>query len=194
MRSQLYLLASGLFMQPESSRLHQLQALLEEVLANATNEPWQASLAAFKPYLNYDDNLESEYSRLFILALPQIPAQPFGSYWLENPPRLLGDSTVAIQTMMAEYGIEVAENSGLLPDHLVAELEFMAYLISLEEKTWQTQWQLLEQHLARWTPLFTSALRMAHPHHFYRLASNYLDKLIVWDRQQLSSLSKPNAS
>lgn len=190
MRSQLYLLASSLFMQPNPQQLNQLQALIKELLVKATNEPWQDSLAELKPHLNYDDDIESEYSRLFILALPQVAAQPFGSYWLEQPPRLLGNSTLEIKEMMTEYGIEVAENSGLLPDHLVVELEFMAYLINLEETTWQAQRRLLEQHLARWTPLFTAALRAAHPSHFYRLASTYIDKLIVWDRQQLLSLSQ----
>ena len=190
MRPQLYLFASGLFNQPTLARLEMLRGLLAELRqALPPNAPWGETLIALESQLDYDEGMEAEYSRLFILAFPSQAVQPFGSYWLENDQRLLGDSTLEIKWMMAEYGIEVADNTGLLPDHIVSELEFMAYLAGLDETTYQTQQKLLEQHFARWMPQFTVALRDANPAPRYRLAADFLDQLIDWDRQQVQQLS-----
>jgi TorA maturation chaperone TorD len=176
MRPQLYLFTSGLFDQPTPARLEMLRSLLAELSAAPPSAPWRETLIALEPQLNYDENMEAEYSRLFILAFPNQPVQPFGSYWLEEEQRLMGNTTIEIKEMMAKHGIEIAENTGLLPDHIVSELEFMAYLVSHDEQ--QTQQQLLEQHLARWTPQFTAALRAANPAPRYELAANFLDQLI----------------
>jgi len=112
--------------------------------------------------------------------------QPYGSYWLETEQCLMGRSTMEIKEMMAEYGIEVAENTGLLPDHIVSELEFMAYLANLDdEKVVQTQRQLLEQHLLRWMPQFIAALKKVEPASYYQLAADFLDQLINSDVQEL---------
>ena len=187
MRPQLYLLASGLFNQPTHTRLKGLHSLLSELLsAMQADAPWRKTLIALEPHLNYDKNLEVEYSRLFILAFPNATVQPYGSYWIETEQCLMGRSTMEVKEMMAEYGIEVAENTGLLPDHIVSELEFMAYLANLDdEKVVQTQRQLLEQHLLRWMPQFIAALKKVEPASYYQLAADFLDQLINSDVQEL---------
>jgi TorA maturation chaperone TorD len=186
MRSELYLFASGLFNQPTKERLAGLQNLLTHTKSIAEPDvPWRETLIALEPELNYNEELETEYSRLFILAVPAVPAQPFGAYWLENDQCLLGDSTLEVKNMMVSHGIEVTQNSGLLPDHIVSELEFMAYLADNDEQeTWQTQQQLFVQHIHRWMPQFTEALRAANPAPiaYYRLAADYLDQLIASER------------
>jgi TorA maturation chaperone TorD len=173
--------ASGLFAAPTNDRIEILQNLLIELLS--VESPWKEILIAFKKQLNYSEANEVEYSRLFILAFPHLAVQPFGSYWLEDDQALLGKSSIEIKNMMAEYGIEIAEDAGLLPDHIVSELEFMAYLASLDD-TKQTQYQLLEEHLALWTPQFTDALRDANPAPYYQLSADFLDKLIQLDVQE----------
>ena len=183
MRPQLYMFASGLFAQPTREYLKILRVLLEKLLLE-TQMPWHNTLIALKQEMDYDEELEAEYSRLFILGLPQVPAQPFGSFWLERSQQLLGDSTLEIKKMMAENGIEIAENSGLLPDHIVSELEFMAYLASQEE-TKQRQQQLFEQHLDLWIPQFTAALLAANPLPRYRLAAEFIEQLFAWERKEL---------
>jgi TorA maturation chaperone TorD len=185
MRSQLYMFASGLFNQPTLARLHMLRELLAQLTqAMPQKTPWGDTLVALEAKLDYDEDMEVEYSRLFILAFPSRPVQPFGSYWLETDQHLFGESTLEIKKMMAEHGIEVTDNTGLLPDHIVSELEFMAYLAGLDDTTThQTQQELLEQHLALWTPQFTEALRAANPACHYRLAADFLDQLIAWDMQ-----------
>ncbi len=180
MRSQLYLLASRLFNQPTAEHLAVLQHLMTQLLQTTSSEvPWRETLIALKPQLKYEENRETEYSRLFILAFPNTTVQPFGSYWLENDQCLMGRSTLEVKKMMAEHGIEIAEDTGFLPDHIVSELEFMALLASQDnEKALQTQQQLLEQHLALWIPRFIAALRAANPASYYQLAADFLEQLI----------------
>lgn len=194
MRPQLYFLASGLFNQPTPARLEMLRGLLAELLSAMPPDtpPWGETLLALKSQLDYDEKMEAEYSRLFILAFPSQPVQPFGSYWLENDQRLLGGSTIEIKELMAAHGIEVADNTGLLPDHIVSELEFMAYLASSDETAQPTQQKLLTQHFSRWMPQFTAALREVNPAPRYRLAADFLDQLLDWDRQQVQQLSSIN--
>lgn len=177
---QLYFLASGLFNQPTPARIDDLRRLLNELLQTIPqNAPELPILRALKPQLHYNEDLETEYSRLFILAFPNLPVQPFASYWLESDHSLMGNSTLEIKNMMAEHGIEVAEHSGLLPDHLVSELEFIAYLASQDdEKARQTQRQLLEQHCACWMPQFIVALNEVNPMPYYQLAADFLKQLI----------------
>jgi TorA maturation chaperone TorD len=94
----------------------------------------------------------------------------------------MGRSTLEVKKMMAEHGIEIAEDTGFLPDHIVSELEFMALLASQDnEKALQTQQQLLEQHLALWIPRFIAALRAANPASYYQLAADFLEQLIEYE-------------
>jgi len=181
MRPQLYMFASGLFAAPTHDRIEILQNLLIDLLS--VESPWKETLMAFKDQVNYSEKMEVEYSKLFILAFPNLAVQPFGSYWLEDDQSLMGKSSIDIKNMMAEHGIEIAEDAGLLPDHIVSELEFMAYLATQDE-TKSTQYQLLEEHLALWTPQFTAALRDANPAPYYQLAADFLDKLITSDVEE----------
>ncbi len=181
MRPQLYMFASGLFAPPTADRIEILHNLLIELLS--VDSPWKETLSAFDGQFNYSEDREVEYSKLFILAFPHLAVQPFGSYWLEDDQSLMGKSSIKIRNLMAEHGIEIAEDVGLLPDHIVSELEFMAYLATQDE-TKHTQYQLLEEHLALWTPQFTAALRDANPAPYYQLAADFLDKLIESDVQE----------
>ncbi|EDN66520.1 component of anaerobic dehydrogenase [Beggiatoa sp. PS] len=184
MRPQLYMLASGLFNQPTKERLEALPGLIAQLQLAMPDAPWADTLNALEAEMVYEKTKEIEYSRLFILDARSVPAQPFGSYWLESDQCLLGKTTMEVKEMMAQHGIEVADNAGLLPDHIVSELEFMAYLASQDE-TLETQNRLLEQHLAKWVPQFIAAIQAANPMTYYRLATDFLEKFLTWDQEQL---------
>ncbi len=181
MRSLLYFLAAGLFEQPNAERTRRLQrvvAMLRQVRAEPN--PWRPLLTQLADHLFlHDDDLTAEHTRLFVLGIPRVAAQPFGSCWLEPERQVMGRTTVEVREMMAAYGL--GASGGLLPDHIVSELEFMAWLIANEEieSTAQTQQRLLHDHLARWVPAFTAALRAAEPPNLYRLAAELLDRLIA---------------
>jgi putative dimethyl sulfoxide reductase chaperone len=184
MRPQLYMLASGLFNQPTKERLEALTGLLTQLQSNRPDAPWANIFKALETEMAYEKAKEIEYSRLFILDRLKTPAQPFGSYWLEDDQLLLGKTTIEVKQMMAKHGIEVADNVGLLPDHIVSELEFMAYLAS-QDDTLETQHQLLTQHLAKWVPQFIAAIHGANPITYYQLAADFLEKFLTWDQENL---------
>lgn len=184
-RTRLYLIAAGLFDHPDQTGVEQLWNLIEELLAESFEAPWLRTVVSLTRYLGADRATDVEYNRLFVLAFPRITAQPYGSYWLEQDHCLFGPSALEVQEMMSAYGLAVREASGLMPDHIVSELEFMAYLASQGDTTLAAQEQLLVRHLARWVPQFTAALREAQPSPYYQLAADFLDQLIQWDQVQL---------
>lgn len=78
--------------------------------------------------------LQKEYTRLFIIAKPKVPAPPYGSLYLEKEWLVWGKTTVEAVKLYAEAGLKVAEHFKDIPDHFAAELEFMWYLIREEIK------------------------------------------------------------
>jgi len=183
LRPQFYYLASGLFNQPDAERIATLHQLVTDILAkNTLDNAFHTSLKQLETVLHYDDDMQPEYSRLFVLATPRVEAQPFGSYWLEENKQLMGETTVEIKKMMAEYGIVVTEQSGFLPDHITIELEFMAFLVNSHNDISQSHRSiLLKKHLSCWIPPFLETLRQQHPSPFYVASSDFLTLLLKWD-------------
>ena len=188
MRTNLYLLAAGLFDQPDANQTGRLRGLIAELLhQDSSDEAWFSLLLELTARLGVDDgDVAAEYTRLFILAVPQVAAQPFGSCWLEPDHGLMGHTTVQVREMMAACGLKPAR--GLLPDHIVSELEFMAWLSAEEPsvETQEMQRRLLNEHLERWVPRFTAALRAARPSPRFMLAANLLDRLLAEDAHHLN--------
>jgi len=78
----------------------------------------------------------------------------------------MGDSTLDVKNRYREAGLNTAKNFKEAPDHIVAELEFMYYLIFKEVEALsssdteaaigciQKQRSFLEDHLMSWVPEF----------------------------------------
>ena len=182
-----YLLVAGLFDLPQHDA-DLLGLALEIADQERDDTPWRGTLGAAIDELRHPaappEALAAEHARLFVLNSPQVPAQPYGSYWLEQDRRLLGDSSMEVRDLMARHGIRTDPEAGLLPDHIVAETEFLAWLLAEEDDTRSSQ-QILLEHLRAWTPHFTTALRNAEPLPRYRLAADLLDRFIDWDSTRL---------
>jgi TorA maturation chaperone TorD len=79
-------------------------------------------------YANCDQQvILAEFARLFVGPFHVI-APPYGSYYLENG-RLMGESTVQVSEFYDFAGLTIKDSFKDLPDHVVAELEFLIYLI-----------------------------------------------------------------
>lgn len=191
----LYNLLADLFSQPDLVDRGDLLSSLKEILSCPNNdEPWRASLEKLENTLKKHETLSdytAEYSRLFILNAETVPAQPFASCWLEKERRLMGETTLAIEKIMAGFGIGVDHSSGLLADHIVSELEFMAFLCEQDHQNMETRQWLLENHLVRWIPPFAQAIRDADPMPYYRLAADLLEQVIGWDHARLNRAEIP---
>ena len=117
-----------------------------------------------------DADLEAfkiEFSRLFVGPY-EMPAAPYGSVYLEEGRKMMGDSTLDVKIRYREAGLNTAKTFKDAPDHISAELEFMYYLIFKEIEAFsksdteaaidfiQKQKSFLEDHLMLWVPQFTA--------------------------------------
>ncbi len=75
-----------------------------------------------------EENLRVEFARLFIGPFT-LPAPPYGSVYLEPAGRVMGDTTLEVITWYRHEGLTIDEDFKELPDHIVAELEFVCYLL-----------------------------------------------------------------
>jgi len=190
MRAHLYMLGAALFDTPRVENHEAVRALMWRVIYRSpVDARWVAPLLEIADAHQDIEELRAEHARLFVLGQPRVLAQPYGSYWLEGEQTLMGHSTSEVAALMRRHGLDVDRHSGLLPDHLVAELEFMAYLADREplEATRATQAILLHDHLALWVPRFTSALRASEPPVYYRMAAHFLREVIARDCRRIPS-------
>ena len=133
---------------------------------------------------NYDiDLLRIEFTRLFIGPY-SLPAPPYGSVYIENERKVMGDSTMDVQKRYQSFGLDISSNFKEVPDHITAELEFVCFLIFKEIESIKsndpetTQEILLHQksfhtdHLNIWIPDFTDCVIEHAGIKFYRNIAN----------------------
>ncbi len=109
--------------------------------------------------------LQKEYTRLFINAVPRIPAPPYSSVFLDRDGLVWGESTSRAVRLYEAAGLNVAEDFGDIPDHISAELEFASYLVLEEWKSRESapdradelasiEREFLMEHLLLWAVPF----------------------------------------
>ena len=180
-------LVADCFYTPEPELVEGLQTLSEVVslldseMANIANH----MLAEFKNQ-NLDELLK-EYSRLFIGPF-QLEAPPFGSVYLESEGRLMGQSTADVKRIYQECGLSISPDFHSPPDHVAAELEFLAYLGFQEESSRDEQQStffreqralFLRRHIGYWFPMLADNIEKYTIQDFYlklsRLTRQFLD-------------------
>ncbi|UZP68078.1 molecular chaperone TorD family protein [Desulfovibrio mangrovi] len=119
-----------------------------------------------------------DYARLFIGPF-ELFAAPFGSVYLEEGRRIMGETTYDALHHYQAAGLEVSADFGNPPDHLSAELEFMYYLLHKEmQARVQNDMQgsarcrsqltaFVNNHPARWIDPFCTAVQESAATPFY---------------------------
>ena len=122
--------------------------------------------------------LQVEYTRLFINAVPRVPAPPYESVYLGQG-RVMGEPASRVLAAYREAGLAPSQGWREPPDHVVVELEFAAYLLErqaealaageAEKATWwgERAQAFLEAHLWRWLPMLAERVRASARHPFY---------------------------
>lgn len=131
----------------------------------------------------HTQSLVVEYTRLFMGPF-LAPAPPYGSVYLEQDRRLMGDSTMDARQHYLSLGLDLASDLKEAPDHVATELEFMYVLVRrgiecIETADYDTLSQIvdlqrhfLKKHLGAWIPAFTDKIaEHTHMNYFRRLAS-----------------------
>ena len=113
--------------------------------------------------------LKVDFSKLFVGPY-QLSAAPYGSVYLEDERKMMGNSTLDARNRYREAGLDTAKTFKDAPDHISAELEFMYYLIFKEIEAFanadietaigfiQKQKSFLEAHLMVWVPEFADSI------------------------------------
>lgn len=140
--------------------------------------PWTAYLAfhtQWEQFLRHAEvfsrsqraALQDDYSRLFIDS-PAVPLLE-SSYLRDGAP----GTGALLGTLESEYmgaGLHLLGSRGVSPDHVVVELEFIAFLAGKEAEAWQSRQishalevlshekRFLDEHLCQWAPLLARAI------------------------------------
>ncbi len=135
-----------------------------------------------------------DHARLFLGPF-ELAAPPFGSVYLDKERNLMGESTQDAVEIYREAGLDMADSFKNPPDHIVAELEFLAYLCSARamadpetaEKLDELKHRFLTRHLNAWIEPFTRKVEQKARTGFYQLLAE-LTRKAVENRKNLSFL------
>jgi len=151
------------------------------------------------PFLD-PKGLIPEYHRLFV-GPGHLPVPPYESVYRENW-QVMGETTVDVKRQYAEAGYALAPSFTELPDHVTAELAFMALLAEEEAKAWETEdisaalaWlererAFLQDHLTQWLPAFCDRLPASTEAPFYRRLAVALREFIALDAERVKALTE----
>ena len=101
-----------------------------------------------------------DFAKLFVGPF-ELTAPPFGSVYLEEGHKLMGDSTMDVKEIYRLGGLEMSDDFSNPPDHIAAELEFLYFLHVREEGLRETdaeaadmvqslRKEFLSRHLGAW--------------------------------------------
>ena len=133
--------------------------------------------------------LSIAHAKLFLGPF-ELQAPPYGSVYLDENTRLMGDSTVAVMKMYQLAGLSLSDENREAPDHIAIELEFMYYLISREIQSFKSgdtdealeylrmQHKFNDKYLATWIGPFCDKIRESSEDDSYKLLSMCLSIFI----------------
>jgi TorA maturation chaperone TorD len=167
---------------PSASEM--IESFLREV--NAIGDPYE---------------LQIEYTRLFI-GPSHLPAPPYESvYRVDSRGLLMGNAATAVTKLYLEEGLALSPSISDLPDHILAELEFMSYLCEREASAWanetgkvehylRKQDTFLSDHVTQWLPPFARGIRGACGQGFYGTLGELTERLVLSDHDYIRALMR----
>ncbi len=174
------------------------ESLMDDLIASLEGNYYEARdfAEAMKSSLeNYTSkDLLIDYSKLFIGPFKLI-APPYGSVYLDEGRRVMGDSTIDVVRRYAKAGVMLDEHQKDMPDHISVELEFMSYLIykelealkdgdskiSVAVSILEDQEDFLKKHLGAWVPEFTKSMKEGIENSFYQNLADLTEVFVAKD-------------
>lgn len=187
------------FMKPEPSLAMVLREL-EKSLSSIDAQAGKEARALAHDFQTVDlDDLMVDYARLFIGPF-ELLAPPFGSVYLEDSRQLMGDSTMDIKALYREAGLNMAPDFNNPPDHVAAELEFLAYLCSCEAQAGEEferqrfrtlRNRFISGHIGAWGPEFTGKVEKNANTSFYKRLAGLTRHVLTRARQSFEDTAVP---
>ncbi len=147
------------------------------------------------------EDLAVEYTRLFLGPGQHIPANEsihherndadWGRYW--------GASTVEVKKFIESAGLEYRTDYKDMPDHISVEFEFMQKVIEKERDEWKDgnveralycmkmEKKFIEEHIARWVPLFCKKIITAAKLPFYRDIARVTKDFVEFEEKNINA-------
>lgn len=149
----------------------EIGTVLDEILpaSRGINAEFSQHVEAMLESLSNEslEDLQVDHARLFVGPFSLL-AHPFGSVYMEEGNILMGESTVAVQALYRDAGLDMSGDFKNPPDHIMAELEFYAYLLNQEREAQgqddaesvsrfkEIRRRFFADHLGRWGREFAS--------------------------------------
>ena len=125
---------------------------------------------AFSPPTLPLEELQIEYTRLFINGSQHVLAPPYASVYFDKS--LQGQSTEKILSFYVSKGFLMREGSDL-PDHIIHQLEFLALLVQTGDQ--RSEAQFLSLFFLPWFQMFFPRVVHESQHPFYRIIVQIID-------------------
>lgn len=199
-RQDAYKSLANLYRLPEKSIQENLGILTEQlIILNSKATPYLMDIQTEFDQNSDLDLLKVEFTRLFIGPY-SLPAPPYGSVYIENERKVMGDSTMDVRKRIQHFGLDIPGNFKDVPDHITVELEFIFFLIFKEivhiqsNVPEQAQELLFHQisfhtdHLNRWIPEFTNCVIEHTGTQFYRNLATATKIFITEELEYLESV------
>ena len=196
LRSDAYRLLAACFYEPEREMFieENLCANLADLMAKISSPAAAEACRGMELGENSQEELLQEYSALFLGPF-NIPAQPYGSVYLDKDRQLMGDSTMAVKKIYGEAGVQHDIEGP--PDHIAIELEFMSFLegrivqaINESNQAERADFSALRARFfnrlfASWAPILGNILKEQATLAFYRDLGECLVGFISAEQQRL---------
>ena len=118
------------------------------------------------------DDLRTEYTRLFINAVPHVTVPPYASVYLDGSGILQGPTTERTRDFYREHGYDLASESEPA-DHLALELDFLAALTG--EGQVEAEDVFLRTLFRPWFTRFKERCMQEVRHPFYTVSIQLID-------------------
>lgn len=148
------------------------------------------------------DDMQVEHAALFVGPF-ELLAPPYGSIYIEGKHELMGDSTVEVQRMYRQAGLDLEEKE--VPDHIALELEFAGYLArkvyeqrlsehGIDEQSLALYNRFVKGTLARWVPEFCQRITLESKHPFYLSLARCLEVFLLNEEERLAPVTATGCS
>jgi TorA maturation chaperone TorD len=197
-RSNIYGFLSSMFREEITAERLQLikGPFIKKVL---TEMGWQYDIFSQKNQEKLLEDLAVEYARLFLGPDKHISPHEsvhhqrddgdWGTHW--------GASTVDVKKFIESAGLEYKQEYSGMPDHISAELDFMAEAAgreaqAIEEKDWEgalycqkIEKKFIYEHLLKWIPTFCDKIISQAEISFYGDLADVTKKFIILDSEAI---------
>ncbi len=153
-----------------------------------------------KPEQELLEDLAVEYARLFLGPGKHISPHESVHHQRDGAQggQLWGQSTVEVKKFIESSSLTFKSDYTGLPDHISVELEFMQQVTLREEQAWAEQdndtalsclkneKKFIEEHLARWVPIFCEKVINEAELLFYREMAALTKNFIEFEKEEIN--------